>query len=214
MILEETTKVLYHQKDSFFSELLKYFPPVSNDIKDLYKEANFSYRLPGYKNPLKALSGNNIYNIEIIDGLKQVRNELNSSIPIHKLYNPYDIEHQGILYLILRNWGTLGIKILNSEVIALINKVINNINKKIELETNLIDFAKNYDTEMTNQQLNEVTNILDKSNIKSIHDLSQDDVENLFSKLKINQKRNDKNVNTTFNKIGKKPFIHIRKKYN
>jgi hypothetical protein len=168
-----------------YQKIMKYFPPVNTNIKDLYQEAAYSYNYYNSMSPLKPPQKNTLYSSQIISNLYMLRILLNSNITPDRFL--YEINK------LVQAWGPGGLydkSLLDTNFINLISKINTKVQKQIQKEKELIDYAEKYNIESLTQNLSDVSfkYKYPKMNINQIENLD-------LSKLNIYQNKLTRPIN-------------------
>lgn len=157
-----------------YENIMRYFPPVNNQIKDIYAEANSSYLIYNSLNPLKTITKDEMYSLDILMNLQTLRILLNSDINQDRFI--YELNK------LVKVWGPGGYYgggILNSKLLDLINKV----NMKIAKQQEIIEESKNI---VADYQMNELTNKLSDVSLKNLIKINKGDISKQFDLSKLN----------------------------
>jgi hypothetical protein len=149
-------------------KLMNFFPPVNNNIKNPYEEAEYSYNSYNASSPLKKPDKNKIYSIQIINDLRMLRILLHSNLT-----------HERFLYEINKMyeaWGPSSRNILNSQFINIFTKIILKEQKLQKRMKEGGSIATDYELGQLEKQLGDFSF---KHKYKPLKDLD-------FSKLNIN----------------------------
>jgi hypothetical protein len=174
-----------------FEKVMIYFPPVNQNIENLYIEAENSYKLYNSTSPLKQINiKGEIYSPDILSNLRTLRILLNSNLSKERFI--YELNR------LVEAWGVGGVynkNILNSSLVDLISK----INLKYEKE---LEFIKEAERVSTEYDLNQLEDDMKSVSIKNkpskklnIKDLDLEKIGlNTFSinKKTITKKKNNK----------------------
>lgn len=194
-ILDNTTIDLYNDLSSGFSNIILYFPAINGEYLKIYgyfQELNYTYGNLSNKFPLKKTV---VPNESIVLGLYEVRRQVHQNIKVGELYNGNEQNPSGILYYLVKNWGPTGDKLLTTECLNELYKLMKFIQKQMSIEEDMLKLVS---------QLNIPQEDLDKliSNIGKINLSSKtvDDLESSLSKMNLSSKTID-DITDQFKKI-------------
>lgn len=163
--------------DIDIQKIMNYFPPVNPNINNVFYETDMTYTMYNAISPLKMLSKEEMYSLDILINLRTLRILLNSNITNERFI--YELNR------LVQAWGPggyYGKNILNTTLLDLIN----NINVKHEKQKELIQEGQKITLDFQMKQLeDDISNISIKN--KSSKKLNMKDLD--LSKLSINKKK-------------------------
>lgn len=171
-----------------YTELLNYFPPIYNiGTNDPIAETNHTYS--SYSNTIFPLEETKINDADMLYQLQIVRNEL--------IHTNMEEELLFKLKTLINNWGpkkseNLGLNIINEKTIQFIKNLINQIEADINYRDKVINYAESLNLEHnlklngTKVSVEQLSNILEKTKMKSSIKEQNVDLLNLINSLKLN----------------------------